>query len=396
MFRYRLVESAEISPGTLLVTLGLIGGEKPMLFEPGQYAVIMPYNGARPMAARCFSMTSSPVDTDILQFSMRIRGRYTTQLSRLTPGTSIDVRGPFGSFTLAHRQARRAILLAGGIGITPFMSMIRTATRTPGHMPVVLHYSVRNQADVPFGAELVNIAQHDQNFRLQFVVGEGDVSDMKIPKVNVASGFLTDQAITAVTPDAFNDDLTMFYLCGPPSFMKAAATMLQRNGVAKERILSEAFSQGPGRQTSRAIDWPYNMYSLSAVGLSLATLAIMLQDALKSFPNATKVTAQLQPSSTSSRREADIDNIVAGLPDQTITTESAGLTAAKLAAAQAAQTAPTAAEQPVANQTATTPKPVTTTPVVSAPAPTPAPTPTPTTAPTPVCTTNQSGVTTCR
>lgn len=369
------VQSAEkITPSTLLLTLERDHDETRLFsFQPGQYAAIN-IRRKRPSVARCFSVVSSPTNPDILQFSMRVRGKFTTNLATLKPGDEVDVRGPYGGFILDSARDHSAVLLAGGIGITPFMSMIKYATTVRLATPLTLVYSVASQDDVPFLDTLRTLSAANHNLRVVFVVGKGDTD--KLADFPVTQGFVTPEILDAVSEHHYGN--TTFFICGPPPFMNAAIKTLHAKGTPQERIITEAFSQGSHRQTGKIISWPKNMYALGGVGFALSAIAIAGVDIMKTLPNIsfsdTKTLSQPLTSSTS--RENDLDDLISQYESNLHERSDSPKT----------QQAKDAASESI-TETTTTPQPTQTAPPPSTTTPAPAPAP--------VCTTTQSGVTTC-
>ncbi|MBW4061461.1 FAD-dependent oxidoreductase [Candidatus Saccharibacteria bacterium] len=140
--------SEQINASTLLVTLRSRDANQLIAFQPGQYAAISFFKGGRPTPARCFSIVSSPTEQEILQFSMRTRGPFTRGLSAAQIGDVVDVRGPFGCFVLDIARYTDVVLLAGRIGITPFMSVASFATSIQATKRIALLYSCTTQDDM--------------------------------------------------------------------------------------------------------------------------------------------------------------------------------------------------------------------------------------------------------
>ena len=112
-------------------------------FRPGQYVVLtLPGVGDPLGASRTFSIASAPEDREALAITTR-RGisPFKTELFGAKPGREFRLWGPFGTFVV--EEGRPAILLGGGIGITPFRSMIRHAVLTGSRTPSMLFYSNR-------------------------------------------------------------------------------------------------------------------------------------------------------------------------------------------------------------------------------------------------------------
>lgn len=396
MHRYVVLRATRVTSSVLVLDLQLAEGERTLAFEPGQYAAISFHRRGRPTAARCFSVASSPTEQGRLQFGIRLAGHFTQSLAAIQPGAMVTVRGPFGRFILRTDVYREVVLCAGGIGITPLLSMVRYASAIQASVNVTLIYSIRGQTDAPFLTELRELASRNPRLKLIFVCGDGP-SDQLAP-FPVFTGRVSADVLKMADPSA----QSTYFLCGPPPFMKAVTGLLTQRGIAKSDILSEAFSQGSMRQTSRRWSWPVNMYAMGAVGTITASMGVLATDILKTLP------ASLMPeilSSTSSpaagqtsQRQQDLDALVNTLPAPV----AVAATSPALAQAEALAIATTPAPAPAATvQPTTTKTSASRAPTVSAPAATAAPikiNPTPVLpapTPVPVCTTTQSGVTQC-
>ncbi|HRJ91087.1 MAG TPA: FAD-dependent oxidoreductase [Candidatus Saccharibacteria bacterium] len=394
MSGYTITSVEKITRSTLLVSLQHEDGA-PILFQPGQYAAINGYRNKRPMPVRCFSIVSSPTEQDVLQFSMRVRGKFTTALSGLNVGDRVDVQGPYGGFVLNTHLDQHVVLLAGGIGITPFMSMLRFVDITKAPTTVDLLYSSASQDDIPFGDEIVARASANALLRPLFVVDQGDTN--KYSKQFMASGRVTDEVIKNHIGEKLSDVNTAFYICGPPPFMNAVLKTLQGLGVPKNRIRTEAFSQGPNRQTGKVVDWPFSMYAMGAASMSLASFAILIADIAKSVPSDDSIELQkrLTAELSTNNRQADLDDIIASMPSEKTSAKSS--TALKKAIASAKKRAQQSSgstssvvyyDVPSSSGSSSTSSGSNTPSTPSTPS-------TPTTPTTPVCTTSQSGVKTC-
>src|SRR5688500_6200843 len=118
-------------------------------------------------AQRIFSLASAPFEDELaIATRMRDGSAYKRALKALPPGAGIKLKGPRGLMTLHEDRSRGAVFIAGGIGITPFMSMLRQAAHDGLAQPLYLLYSNRSPADAPFLAELQKLAQENASFRL--------------------------------------------------------------------------------------------------------------------------------------------------------------------------------------------------------------------------------------
>ena len=243
---YIVQESTKVTPSTLRLTLQRDESERPLAFQPGQYAAISYQKRNKLSHARCFSIVSSPTDQHTLQFSMRVRGHFTTSLSKLQQGDLVDVNGPFGGFVFDTSRDKTAVFIAGGIGITPFISMMRYLSALNADNDVTLLYSCATQDDIPFGDELRAIQQTHPNLKVIFVIGHGPAD--QLPKEQAVTGRVTPELLDQVTNKHYDD--RRFFICGPPVFMKAMSGTLTKQGAPKTNVLSEAFTQSSPKQTS--------------------------------------------------------------------------------------------------------------------------------------------------
>lgn len=380
MHKY-IVKSADmVTDTTLLLNLEQKPGKSRFAYQPGQYAAISFYHKGRPTPARCFSIVSSPTDPGKLQFSMRTRGHFTRSASKLKPGELVKVRGPYGGFVLDIADSDDVVFLAGGIGVTPFMSMVSYATSIKSPTKITMFYSCQTQDDIPFLNELRHYQQQNPNLKVIFVIGTGATD--RLEGLSVVSGRLSIDMIDA----AFDKNLNnrAFYICGSPPYMNTIAKSLRLKGVSKNNIITEAFAQGSHPQTGRVQSWPYNIYVLGAASLVIGSLIVTISDMIKMLPpQALLNSANLSPTLTSSNsRQRDLDSLVNSLPPLA---SSAPPTAAVQASDQAAHNDAVAAATATAASASAT-KALSTRVATQAPIAAPAPK---------TCTTTQSGVTTC-
>jgi ferredoxin-NADP reductase len=411
-----VVENVErITRSTVLLSLRKPANSRVFSYQPGQYAVISYHRHGRPTPSRCFSIVTSPTDPDILQFSMRVRGHFTSGVAELKPGDRVTVRGPFGGFVMEPIVDTDVVMLAGGIGITPFMSMTRYAAAVASGIRLTLYYSCAVQEDIPFLDELTRLAQTNPDFTLIFVIGTGPVD--KLIGVQAAAGRITPELLDSQLASRYSR--ATFFICGPPPFMTGMIKTLQGRGVLMPQIVTEAFAQGPNRQSSLFMNWPKSIYAFQAASFAVGSIGIMASDLVKTLPPST----YLGPNSLANKtaltntRQTDLDALVNELPPSTSTQPASGAVTTALMASLPpslinAPVVTTTTQKTVAiaptthtvisptgkvitvTTTPTTPTSPTKAPPVATPVPTPVATPVATPRPK-VCTTTQSGVTTC-
>lgn len=375
-YRYTVSENKLLSPTVRSVKMTCNEGKKPLLFEPGQYAAISLHDRLRPTTTRCFSIASSPNHRSELEFCARVGGKYTRALERLQTGDQIVVRGPFGHFVLKDRKNQNLVFLAGGIGVTPFMSMIRYASELQLHNNLHLVFSCRSQDDIPFFDELVQLENTNPRLRVTYVIGEGTTD--RLGNREFITGRLDESSAQTI---GFDFARQTFMICGPGGYITAMQDLLTTHGVSHSRILSEAFTQASGGN-SLQMSWPLNAYASSGLLLMIFGGLIVTSDLIKTLPplEATYMPEVTTESEIKSVNGDTLHNIKTLPPQIDTNTTQEPITVripndeVKIVTTSENIQAPTPAPVP-------TSKPVTVVPV-SNPAPTPVASPTPTPAPT--------------
>jgi predicted ferric reductase len=203
--------------------------ERPLAFTPGQFLFVNfrePFSEQFPQFLRNqfhpFSITSTP-DERTLRITVKAVGDYTRALRALEPGADAVVEGPYGSFSSVAVPNERQIWVAGGIGVTPFLSMARSLNGAVREID--FYYCVEHAREAHFLDELRAIARERVDFRVVLVPRETD-------------GFLTAERIAREHPDLRSADVLV---CGPPTMIDSLRPQLEAHGVAPERFHAEEF-----------------------------------------------------------------------------------------------------------------------------------------------------------
>ncbi len=213
-------------------------------FRPGQFAFVTLAESPYSLEQHPFSIASGAETHDRLEFAVRELGDFTGRIGTVAPGTRAFVDGPYGAMTLSS-DAAGLFAVAGGIGITPIASMIRTIADAGLRMPVVLVYANNTPEDIAFAAELDRLAL-DLGDDLVVV----HVLNRPPDGWDGPTGFVTAELLTGLLPDA-DRDRWQYVLCGPPPMMEAAENALLDHGVPLARIDSERFDIGAAAATGR-------------------------------------------------------------------------------------------------------------------------------------------------
>ncbi len=233
-FLCKLTRREEIAAGTLAFHLA----RPPRLqFTPGQsvtVGLIDPPEMDAQGPARSFSMVSAPGDEELI-FATRLRDTaFKRVLRRLPLGTELRVLGPVGAFTL-HREADRpAVFLAGGIGITPFVSMIRQVARDEPSRALTLFYSNRRPEEAAFLEALETLAQTSRGLRLVPTMTDVRGSSWAGERGRIDAAMLARHLPALRGP--------CYYVAGPPLMVTAMQQMLASAGVPAGDVRADEFS----------------------------------------------------------------------------------------------------------------------------------------------------------
>lgn len=214
-----------VAEGTMMFSLSKPPG---FSFSAGQavdLALVNPPAEAN-SSHRLFSLVSAPFEAELaVATRMRDASAFKRALGTLVPGATVRLKGPLGVMTLHEDPARAAVFIAGGIGITPFMSMLRQAAHDRSGHRFFLLYSNRNPEQAAFLNELQDLARQYDRFRL-------------LARMTDHDGFIDEETVKGFTSSA---ESPLYYLAGPPAMADAMTRILRSSGIRDEDISSEEF-----------------------------------------------------------------------------------------------------------------------------------------------------------
>jgi ferredoxin-NADP reductase/nitrite reductase/ring-hydroxylating ferredoxin subunit len=194
---------------------------------------------------RHFTISSSPTENFIM-FSTRIRDSpYKKRLSTLEEGTKVKVRGPEGQFVLHQDYSKPAVFLSGGIGVTPFRTMIKYATDKQLPTSIIMFDSNRDRSNILFKKEFDDWMNINKNLKIIYIISEDDRHEQSISTTNDWKGEYgrINKAMILKYVDTNFLNNSIFYICGPPGMLKAMQALLQEDlNIPKERINVEEFT----------------------------------------------------------------------------------------------------------------------------------------------------------
>ncbi|OGC52207.1 hypothetical protein A2W32_05075 [candidate division WWE3 bacterium RBG_16_37_10] len=198
-------------------------------YKPGQFAFITFLSGSLPKEEHPFTISSSPYGNNYTH-TIKESGDFTNQLGKLQVGDSAIVEGPYGVYSNYGMKGPFAFI-AGGVGITPLMSMIRFNSSQPKKEKIILFNCVRNQNDVIFRDELTNLEKSGDWLRIIYILSDEKTGTNYNEYINNEM----------ITKELDFIELYKFFICAPPKMMYKVRKDLLKLGVQKNNIFIEEF-----------------------------------------------------------------------------------------------------------------------------------------------------------
>lgn len=229
----RLVESRPEATDTMAFRFQADGLPRAVA---GQYLLVkLDAPGDARNGSRSFTMANAPSEPHVLIVTrIRSASPFKLRLASMKPGDTMEARGPMGKFTL-HQGAAPTLFLAGGIGITPFRSMIKDAIDSGRTAPVTLLVSDRTPEMIPFRKEMDEwAAAHPWLALHRTVTRPGESGQPWAGRV----GRIDPSWIQECSADLGH---AIAYVAGPPRFVDDMSTHLAALGFPPGRVRSERF-----------------------------------------------------------------------------------------------------------------------------------------------------------
>jgi ferredoxin-NADP reductase len=235
MHESKLRGREQVAHGTMAFHFDKPAGYK---FRPGQaidIVLLKPPAGDAQSARHTFSIVSAPFEKELVIATRMRDSAFKRALGALPIGASIAIEGPFGSLTLHNDRARAAVFIAGGIGITPFMSVVRQAAHDGLQQRLVLLYFNRRPEDAAYLAELQELEQRNPQFHL---IATMTLMSRSSQPWSGSQGLIDAALVKRATAALTNP---IYYLAGPPGMVEAMRQTLNDAGVDDDDIRSEEF-----------------------------------------------------------------------------------------------------------------------------------------------------------
>lgn len=212
----------------IVLDLDLPPGAPALAFLPGQYVNIdVPGTGR----SRSYSFSSAPGDQQISFLIKMIPGGVMSGwLAEAKPGDKLNLTGPFGSFYLREVQ-RPLLMLAGGTGLAPFLSMLEVLARGGSQQKIHLIYGVTRDIDLVLVDAVEAYTARLANFSFTTVVAD---ESSQHPRKGWVTQYMPEDMLRTAHPDV--------YLCGPPPMVDAVRQYFDANGVEPNSFYYEKFT----------------------------------------------------------------------------------------------------------------------------------------------------------
>ncbi len=222
IYKTKIKRIREIAKNTVEISM-----ERPkdFSFKAGQYIQLSvnrleypDYKGSY----RVFSIASSPTDKDNLLIAFRnTNSGFKETLIKSSLGTEVLIEGPHGFSVLPNNTNKSIVFIAGGIGITPYLSMIHFAVMSNIKLSMTLLYSNKDRESSAYIKELENIANHVKSFKIKNTFN------------NIDTNF--------IQKNIDNINTSLWYLAGPPNMINSIYEILLSLGIDSSNILTEGF-----------------------------------------------------------------------------------------------------------------------------------------------------------
>ena len=203
-------------------------------FYPGQFFMVR-FEDSEAFR-RAYSVASSPTQKHYIDITMNLVGEFTKRLWQAKIGDFLLFKGPYGKFYFDETLNNDLILIGGGLGITPLMSIIRYCDDKGLKNKIRLIYSVRTPRDIIYTEEIKKLKGQNNNFDYTITITRQDDKILWTGKTGRID-------IDLLKSNINNVGNSLYFLCGPISFVKSAIQMLESLGAKKEQIKTDIWGE---------------------------------------------------------------------------------------------------------------------------------------------------------
>lgn len=209
---------------------------KNFTYDPGQFVFIKITDPAISKEEHPFSLTSQPANQQTITISVKKLGDWTEKVDEIKSGSTVSIDGPYGKFSPVNYDCSNGIvLIAGGIGITPMLGILRHFVKSDREQKIILFWSVKKTADLVYEKEFKRILAKMKNFSFIPVVSQDDF--------NGERGRISKEMIVKyIEVKAYDANKLQYFFCGPGSMWTVIEEILFAMKIKKKQMHRENFS----------------------------------------------------------------------------------------------------------------------------------------------------------
>ncbi len=234
--KIRLKSRKEVAAGTMAFHFEKLEGFTFIAGQAGDFTLGHPPKTDKEGNTRSFTLASAPYEDELVIVTRMRDSAFKLSLKTIALGTELSFDGPWGELTLDDDARIPAVFLTGGIGITPFRSIVLQAAHDRLAHPIFLFYSNRRPKDAAFLEEMTVAQRANPKFTFVPTMTEMEKS---AAKWSGETGYIDKAMLLKSIKDL---SVPIYYLTGPPKLVSAMQTMLSEAGVKGDRIRAEEFS----------------------------------------------------------------------------------------------------------------------------------------------------------
>ena len=202
-------------------------------FYPGQFMMVSFIDESEIKYARAYSIASSPENKKYIEMGLDKVAKFTARMFELKGGEILKLKGPYGKFYFSPEMKNNLVLIGGGTGITPLMSIARYCTDKELSNKIKLIYSVKTPEHIIYKDEYEKLKHQNKNFDCTITITRPEESQNEW---NGRAGRIDLELIKHSVDDVKG---SIYFLCGPNEFVKNIIFMLESIGVMKEQIKTD-------------------------------------------------------------------------------------------------------------------------------------------------------------